>query len=154
MRGWPGELFVPCRCTLPELRVLEQRLERVGTKAGLKGENRFRLSQEDLVTVEIEGVRVERGTRCEQQLNRGMCVLPQRQNDGKAPAALWAKLEGREPFGDLCDDARLGDARNRDRVAATWRQYEARAAIDAIFSGTADADLREVVVRDLTRRRL
>src|SRR3954469_3291719 len=59
-----GEMIVPFRSTLPELRVLEERLEGARPELRLEDEDGLGRREEDLVAVEAEQLRVERRAGC------------------------------------------------------------------------------------------
>jgi len=110
--------------------------------------------QEDLMTVETEPVGVEGRAGCEQGPDGVSRLLPERQHDGDPAAAFRTDLERGEPLCDLGEHAGLRDARDRERVSGARSEHEARAAVDALLGGAANANLGEILVGDLTRRRL
>ena len=71
-------MIVPCSCTLPQLRRLEQRLERLGAEVGLEDEDGFGRGQEDLMAIEAERLGVERRAFGEQLPDGAVRVFLQR----------------------------------------------------------------------------
>src|SRR5438309_2323546 len=65
--------------------------------------------------------------------------------------AVPVQLKRGEALGELGDDARLGDARDADRLAGSPLEHEARAPVQPVRARATDTDTGEALVRPLLR---
>ena len=148
-----GEIVVPRCRALPELRLLEQRLERAAPSSDSKTKTAS-VGVRKTWCRSSPSASGSKGGPFASSSRTASCASQERQHDGDPPPAFCAELKRCEPLGDLGDDAGLRDARDRERVAGARLEHEARAAVDPLGRRAADADLREVVVGDLAAGRL